>query len=88
MADNRDAPVPVDRLVASVRKNSREEIRIALREYRGHRFIDMRLYAANASGELVATARGFGVRGDNFQQFADALAEAHSLAIAEGFFNG
>jgi len=88
MADSRDTQIPIDRLVATVRKNSREEVRISLRLFRGHRFIDVRLYALNADGTWIFTPKGFGIKQETYQPIMDGLAEAHALAIKEGFFGG
>ncbi len=49
----------MEKLIETVPKNAREEIRIALTEYHGHDLCDVRVYAEPYSGdEWIATKKG------------------------------
>lgn len=54
---------PADIVLADIVKNERrgERIRIAQRSYKGHGFIDIRLYVATATGEIVPTGKGIAI---------------------------
>lgn len=45
-------------LIASVPKNTREEIRVELIEYKGHRLVGCRVWAHKETGEHVPTQKG------------------------------
>ena len=49
----------MEKLIETIPKNAREEIRISLTEYQGHDLCDVRVYAEPYSGdEWVATKKG------------------------------
>jgi len=73
-----------DQLVARIAKNAREEIRVALRHYKGHSFIDLRVHARGADGEMVPTGKGITIKPDALPRLRQALAEADSVARAAG----
>ena len=62
-----------DREVATIRKNSRESIRVALRSFKGRRFIDLRVYFYGADGELKPTGKGIAISSALFGQVSAAL---------------
>jgi len=72
-----------DVIVATVEKNSREAIRVALRSYRGRRFVDCRLYYDD-KGELRPTGKGFGIAAALLPDLRAALDAAETAARAEG----
>jgi hypothetical protein len=72
-----------DRHVAEILKNEREKICIALRDYRGHRFIDVRLYTASGA-EFFPTPKGISIRPDLLRSLIEALEAAKVAAIEEG----
>ena len=47
-----------DRIIGTVRKNGREDIAVALRTYKGYRFVDLRLMARRPDGGTTPTAKG------------------------------
>lgn len=73
-----------DRLVARIAKNAREEIHVALRHYKGHNFVDLRVHARGADGEMVPTGKGITIKSDALPQLRQALTEAFSVARAAG----
>lgn len=69
MAEADPAPVPI----ATIRKNSREEVRVAIATYHGTRFADVRVYAENKAGERVPTPKGVALRLDSLEALIEAL---------------
>jgi hypothetical protein len=50
------APTPAP--IAIVQKNQREELRFSLDEFKGHRFVSLRIYAPGRDGLMVPTKSG------------------------------
>jgi hypothetical protein len=73
-----------DLQIATVRKNSREHFRIAIREFRGVRTVDLRVYALDTRGNPIATPKGIAVRPDLLDELIGALEAARSKARALG----
>ena len=64
------------RLLALPRREGTEELRVALRSYRGTTFVDVRTwYQDRASGEWKP-GKGCAIRTSEIAKVADALAEA------------
>lgn len=70
--------------VADFAKNGRERIRVAVREYRGVRGIDIRVYATNSAAETVPTAKGVSVRPTLLRDLIGALQKAERALIDDG----
>jgi hypothetical protein len=65
-----------DQVVASIRKNSREQYKVAIRTWRSVTFIDLRLYVQNGAGELVPTKSGITIKVDAVDDIVRALVAA------------
>jgi hypothetical protein len=61
------------RVVYSWPKNSKEEVRAQLREYRGHRLADLRVYAADADDVDHPTKKGLCVRVEDLPRLREAV---------------
>jgi hypothetical protein len=61
-----------DKVIARMEKNSREEIRFSVQEYRGTDLIDIRVYLDNA-GEYRPTKKGISVPMERFNEFIRCL---------------
>ena len=48
----------MDKLIAEFQKNALETVRVSLREYKGHRLIDFRVYYRDDNDELRPTRKG------------------------------
>lgn len=48
----------MEKLIDTFSKNSVEEVRTALTEYKGHRLLDIRVWYEDASGERKPTKKG------------------------------
>ncbi len=64
----------MDQLIATIGKNADEEIRVSLREYKGHPFIDIRVYWKPAEGEPGPTKKGVTLNPELFPEFKKAMA--------------
>lgn len=72
------APIPI----ATIRKNTREEIRVSIATYHGTRFVDVRTYVDGEGAERRPTPKGVAVRPDGLPALLDAL------RAAQGHFEG
>ena len=68
-----------DQLVADLRKNSRENIRVRRTEFQGHRLVDVRLFALKEDGSFVATAKGVSIRLEMIDAVIEALQKARAI---------
>jgi len=73
-----------DLLIAEFPKNSRDLVRVAIREFRGCRNIDLRVYAENGRQEVVPTAKGISLKPALLRPVIAALREAERIAVIEG----
>ena len=64
----------MDQVIATIEKNADEEIRVSLREYKGHPFIDIRVYWKPAEGEPGPTKKGVTLNPERFPEFKKAMA--------------
>ncbi len=62
-----------DQLVATIEKNPDEEIRISLREYKGHLFVDIRIYWKPPEGEPGPTRKGVTFNPEFYPEFRKAI---------------
>ena len=64
----------MNRLVASFTKNKFEEVRIELKELKGHRFFDLRVYTSLKEGEeKIATGKGLSLDLSVFPDFKKSI---------------
>jgi hypothetical protein len=71
--------------IAVVQKNQREELRFTLDEYKGHRFVSLRIYAPGRDGKMVPTRSGVTFRPDLLAEVREALnaTDEHMRSMAE-----
>lgn len=65
-----------DVVISKLRKNTREEIQVRIREYQGRRFVDIRIFAGARGEETVPTQRGVAVPIEKFEDFQNAIDDA------------
>lgn len=81
--------MPLDRLVATVRRSSREDVRVILRERRGGVGIELRVAAAkNGRGPMLETPQGLRLPPERLPDVIAALQDAQRLAVALGILPG
>ena len=74
--------------IASLQKNAREELRVDLTEYRGHRLLGLRIWADKSDGSgKVATPKGVTVKVAMLPAIRAALADAERQARDAGWLN-
>ena len=71
--------------IATIRKNGREEIRLALREFSGHDLFDIRVWAEPYAGdEYIATKKGVCAKVDMLPELIAALQKTEAEARRQG----
>jgi len=82
-----------DKPIFEIQKNSRETIRFRLGEFKGHKFLDMRIFIAEPgeNGSLAQdpapTKKGLAVSPALWPQFKEALAQVEAAMIQEGWID-
>jgi len=64
-------------LIAEIEKNLKERIRVSIEEYRGHKFIDLRVYFEAENGEWKPTKKGIALNGGSIEAVIEALKKAN-----------
>lgn len=70
--------------ICDIEKNTRETVRLQLREYKGHRFVDLRIMTQNKTGDLVFTPKGFGIAPMLLDPLIAGLMAAKAEAAKQG----
>jgi hypothetical protein len=63
-------------LIADIEKNTKEHIRVSIEEYRGHKFIDCRVYYEDGAREWKPTRKGIALNEDTIDEVIAALQKA------------
>ena len=72
----------MDQLIYSFQKNSYEEIRIQVKEYKGHDLIDLRIYTdVRTSNDKIPTTKGLSFNVTYFPEFKRAILELEKSLI-------
>lgn len=71
-------------LIASITKNTREEIRISRDEYNGHDLINLRVFYDAGEGEMRPGKQGVAFKAALLQDVLNALTAASKLEPANG----
>ena len=78
------------RHVCEVAKNSRETLIFRLGEFKGHKFVDMRIFVTEPGDdgrEISPTKKGLAVSPALWPQFREALAQVEAAMISEGWLD-
>ena len=73
--------------ITTIEKNRSEELRISLKEYKGHRYVDIRTFAepyADEGQSRIPTKKGVTLKLEDLAEFIAALQEAQQQARAAG----
>jgi hypothetical protein len=73
--------------VCELLKNSREAIHFRLGEFKGHKFIDMRVFIQEDSKDPAPTKKGLAVSPTLWPQFKKALAQVEAAMIKAGWLD-
>ncbi|MCX5579447.1 hypothetical protein [Kaistia terrae] len=72
-----------DRAIATIPKNAREAIRVSLRDTKGRRAIDVRIFEDRGKGP-EQSPKGLSIRPDLIRAVIEGLQQAESAAAEEG----
>lgn len=75
------------KLACEIPKNSRETYRFRLGEYKGRRFVDLRLYVQENGQDPVPTKKGLTVPPHPWPRFRRALAQVDEALGAAGWLD-
>jgi hypothetical protein len=73
-----------DTIIATIPKNSREELRISLGEFKGHNLLHLRAWLSESD---TPTKNGFGIQAALIPKLRDALADAEAEATRRGWIS-
>lgn len=73
--------------VCELAKNAREKIIFRLGEFKGHKFIDMRVFAVEDGKDPAPTKKGLAVSPALWLHFKAALAQVEAAMIKEGWID-
>ena len=73
--------------ICEIQKNSRETICFRLEEYKGHKFVDMRVFAIEEGKDPAPTKKGLAVSPALWPQFKVALGKLEQAIIAAGWLD-
>ena len=62
--------------IAEIEKNAKEKIRVSIEEYKGHKFVDCRVYFQDEAGEWRPTKKGIALNDDTIDKVIEALQKA------------
>ena len=79
---------PLDRLIATVRRSTREDVRISLRETRGTVGVELRVATNHGRGPMKETVKGLRLPPERLAEVITALEDAQRLAVSLGILPG
>jgi len=71
-------------VVASFEKNSREEVRVSVDDFRGRKIINIRVYYRSESGSWSPGKQGLAISVDRYRDLAEAMLKLGEKLQAEG----
>jgi Transcriptional Coactivator p15 (PC4) len=63
-------------LITEIQKNLKERVRVSIEEYRGHKFIDLRVYFEAQEGDWRPTKKGIALNHECIDSVIQALQDA------------
>lgn len=76
-----------DVLIATIPKNSNEELRIVLAPFRGHHLLSMRVWYRDKSDTLRPGKQGLALRVSKIPDILKAITDAQELARSKGLLD-
>lgn len=67
-----------DKVVASFKRNPTEEVRAGIKEFKGRRYIDLRIYYMDDQGEWKPTRKGISLATDFMPELKNAVGSIES----------
>lgn len=63
-------------IISEIERNQKECIRVSLKEYKGHRFIDCRIFWKDDAGEYRPSKKGISLNDETVKEVITALSKA------------
>lgn len=64
------------KLIKEIEKNSSNKIRVSLTDFKGHDFVDVRVYYEDEDGEYKPTKKGIALKPEVIPEVIEALQKA------------
>jgi len=71
-------------VIAKFEKNSKEEVRVSVDEFRGRKIINIRVYYRSEAGEWLPGKQGVALAVDRYRDLADAVLQLGEWLQAKG----
>lgn len=75
-------------IVATFEKNSREEVRVSVGDFRGRKIINIRVYYRSESTQWLPGKQGLAVSVDRYRDLAEAILKLGEKLRADGLLPG
>lgn len=76
-----------DKPVCEIPKNARETIHFRLGEFKGHKFVDMRVFAQEDGKDPAPTKKGLAVSPALWVRFRAAMAQVETAMVEAGWLD-
>jgi hypothetical protein len=73
--------------VCEIQKNARETIRFRLGEFKGHKFVDMRVFAQEDGKDPAPTKKGLAVSPTLWLRFRAAMDQTEAAMVEQGWID-
>jgi len=70
--------------VAQFEKNSREEVRVSIDDFRGTKIINIRVFYRSATGEWLPGKQGIAMKADRYRDLASAILQLGEALQQQG----
>lgn len=67
--------------MTDIERNDLEVVRVEKREFKGHEFVDIRIYYQNDSGEWKPTKKGVTLNPDKIDELVEALKKEKDVKL-------
>lgn len=65
-------------VIGDIERNPTEVVRVSVSEYKGRKYVDLRIYFKNAEGEWAPTKKGVTVPPDKVEEMLNLLKQAQA----------
>ncbi len=76
----------MDEYIATFEKNSREEVRFSIDEFRGRKIVNIRVYYRTETGQWNPGRQGLALSVDRYRDLAEAILKVGEHLSSEGHF--
>jgi hypothetical protein len=76
--------VTTGQVIATFEKNTKEEVRVTVDEFRGRKLMNLRVYYKDESGQFKPGKQGIALAVDRYRDLADAIVKLGMHLQSEG----